>query len=170
MVLRATLRTGLSMTMASSPTTITPRRIHRLRWIADVSTGPSRTPESFRADRSRRRLDDARARHYRYGTGPYRNLFLGRRCQFSDDLPAVRLERHVRLAELAGGPVDQQRKRDRGVLADELDRRRGGAAARLERAQRALPGPGGRHPEAAGDQAGVGRRGHRHRRRAVLPR
>src|SRR3984957_13100856 len=136
MVLSATLRTVLSMTMASSPTTSTPRMIHRLRWIAEVSTGPSRTSESFRAGQSQAY---ARAPHYRYGTGPYRNLFLESYPFFGCFSP--RLEGHVGLAELAGLPVDQQRERARGVLADEFDRRGGGAAPALIDALRERPGP-----------------------------
>ena len=91
-------------------------------------------------------------------------IYSGRRGVISGSLDrswrgrGARLERDVRLPELAGRRVDQQRERDRGVLADELDRRRGAAVAGPAGARRARARPDGGHPQAAGDQGGVGRR------------
>src|SRR5580693_9589076 len=100
MVLSATLRTVLSMTMASSPTTSTPRMIHRLRWIADVSTGrplqnsrklPCRPPAGVVTTMPGPGTIDTeqdRIGIYSWGIGPV-----------SDGRPPTGLERHVRLPE-----------------------------------------------------------------------
>src|SRR5260221_14045079 len=73
MVLSATLRTVLSMTMASSPTTCTPRISQRRRWMVCAST--SDVPLDWKVATVMKLAYGPRIPHYRYETDPYRNLF-----------------------------------------------------------------------------------------------
>src|SRR5580693_4778828 len=106
-------------------------------------------------------------RTHRYGTVSYRNLFPAAYCDLGHIYPwspctsrcaalamvpngraaclSRRLRRDVGQPEQAGLRVDDQGQRDRGVLADQLGRDRGGAVARLEGADADGAGKDGGH-------------------------
>ena len=122
--------------------------IHRLRWIADVSTGPSRTPESFRAGALAGVVETTPwpgtidTEQDRIGIYSWRG--------FSFVIALRRpggARRWTRLTSSARVAVACSPTSSTVTEAVPLP-----AGRRPRRTCR----PGGRHPQAAGDQAGVG--------------